>query len=118
RCYFQAVGFLDVLAEAERNLSKSRSVEVFLTFRRLVDSTPFLIAPTPVETEVLRFQPVFFEDDHVVAAAIAAKAEFLITLDKPLQRRVRQAELALTAISPGDFLQQVLPEHVDYHQIR
>ncbi len=49
---------------------------------------------------------------------MAAHAPFLITLDKRLMTRVNEADLVVRALSPGDFITTVLPDHADYASIR
>jgi hypothetical protein len=106
------------LIEAERNIVEKRAADAFCRYRQLVAITPFILLPSPTEEAVAPHQAVFFEDAHVVAAALAGRCEFLITLDRRLQRRVEQANLGVTALSPGEFLQTVLPEHPEYARIR
>ncbi len=48
----------------------------------------------------------------------AAGAPFLLTLDKPLAAQVNVAKLAVHALWPGEFINEVLPGHVDYSSIR
>jgi hypothetical protein len=54
----------------------------------------------------------------VVASALAAQAPYLLNLDKRLIQRVQQAGLGLTALTPGEFIQTVLPTHPDFPSIR
>ena len=49
-------------------------------------------------------------DAQVVAAAIAALAPFLFTLDVPLEARVNGAGFAIRALSPGIFIKKVPPK--------
>jgi predicted nucleic acid-binding protein len=67
---------------------------------------------------VRRYESAFFEDAHVVAAALASQARFLVTLDQALERRVRRTGPAVVAISPKEFLQTVFPQHPDFAKIR
>ena len=118
RGFLQPVVSIDVLVEAERNLVDKRPPDAFHRYRRLAAETPFVIPPSLAMEEIVKYEPVFFEDAHVVAAALAGRCEFLITLDHRLQQRVEQANLGVTALSPGEFLQTVLPEHPEYARIR
>src|SRR6266540_2296430 len=95
RGYLQAVVSPDVLIEAERNILDKLAPEAFSRYRQLVSATPFLVASTPPEEVVRQYEAAFFEDAHVVAAALATQADFLLTLDRPLERRVKQANLAV-----------------------
>ena len=117
RGYLQAVVSPDILIEAERNIVEKRPGDAF-RYRQLVATTPFIVVPSPTEAAVAPHEHAFFEDAHVVAAALAGRCDFLITLDRRLQRRVEQANLAVTALSPRAFLQTVLPDHPEYARIR
>lgn len=118
RGYLRAVVSPDVLVEAERNILDKLDAEAFSRYRHLLASTPFHLVSPPSEPVVRRYERAFFEDAHVVAAALASQAQFLITLDQALERRVKQAGVAVMAISPKAFLQTVLPHHRDFAKIR
>lgn len=118
RGYLQAVGSMAVLLEAERYIVAKYLSETTEAYHDLIRSTSFQIVAAGSEANVLRYRADFFEDDHVVAAAMAAAAEFLITLDKRLERRIADADLSFAALSPRWFLQTILPTHHDYLTIR
>jgi predicted nucleic acid-binding protein len=118
RGYLQAVVSPDVLVEAERNILDKLDANAFSRYRQLVASTPFLVVAPPSEPAVRHYQSAFFEDAHVVASALASQAEFLITLDQALERRVNRAALSVRALSPKEFLQTVFPDHPDFSRIR
>ena len=118
RGYLQAAVSPDVLIEAERNIVEKRSDDAFHRYRRLIAVTPFMVLPSPTEEAVARYDAIFFEDAHGVASALAGLCEFLITLDRHLQRRVEQSGLEIMALSPKTFLQTVLPDHPAYARIR
>lgn len=104
-----------VLLEAERNILAKRGPAVLNTYYRLVMLTPCTVVPLPSKAEQRLHREIVGEkDEHVVAAAIAAKAPFLLTLDKKIAERVNQADLPTTALSPGEFIKTVLPLHADY----
>jgi len=108
-----------VLLEAERNITAKLGIEVLNTFHRLIVLTPMTVVPTPSKSERRSYQAVAGEkDDHVVAAGVAAEAPFLLTLDKRLEAQVNQADLPIRALSPGEFIKSVLPNHVDYPSVR
>ena len=108
-----------VLLETERNVSEQLSPEALTTYHRLIATTPLLVVPLPSRKERRQYDLlVGRKDEHVLAAAIAAGAEFLLTLDKPLERKVNLADRAIRALSPGDFITTVLIEHVDYPRMR
>ncbi len=54
------------------------------------------------------------KDIHVVAAAVAAKADFLITLDQRLLLEASKAGLAIAVVSPAQFIQTQLEKHPEY----
>jgi predicted nucleic acid-binding protein len=116
--YLQAVVSPEVLIEAERNLLDKSTAEAFFRYRQLVASTPLQLIAAPDEPAVRQYEPTFFEDAHVVASALDARAQYLITLDRRLERRINQAQLPLRGISPKQFLQDVLPDHPEYARIR
>lgn len=75
--------------------------------------------PVPDSATVGRYCDAAGEKDaHVMAAAIAGKAEFLITLDKQLIRRVSGAEYNIRALTPGEFILTELRSHPEYEAFR
>src|SRR5437879_5224005 len=82
RGFLQAVVSAAVLEEAARNIAAERPAAILTSLHELVRATPFALVTAPSEAEVLRQRPVFQSDDHVVAAALAAGIDFLITLDQ------------------------------------
>jgi len=61
-----------------------------------------------------RYPDINPKDAHVYAAARASGAQYLVTLDKRLAAETNALAGDPTAISPGDFLQKILPTHPDY----
>jgi len=116
--YLSVVVSQAVLREAERNLLEKSTTQAFLRFWELVAETPFRLVPAPAESLVRGHESEFFEDAHVVAAAVASQARYLITLDQTLRRRIEQSRIPLLGHSPGAFIQEVLPEHPEYMRIR
>jgi predicted nucleic acid-binding protein len=55
---------------------------------------------------------------HVVAAAPEVRAAFLVTLDKGHVLEVNKSGLVFQALSPGEFIKVMLPNHVDYPSTR
>ncbi len=82
-------------------------------YERLLRFAPLQYAPVPV-SPATRYPGINPKDAHVYAAARACNARYLITLDKRLADEINVLAGDPTAISPGDFLQQVLPTHLDY----
>ena len=118
RGYLRAVVSPDVLIEAERNILDKLPVDAFVRYRELVASTPLLVVSAPSATAVGRYEQAFLEDAHVVASAHASRSDYLLTLDRRLERRVNQVSLSIIAISPKTFLQTVFPEHPEHDQAR
>lgn len=118
RGYLLAVVSPDILIEAERNIAAKCEVDVLRRYRWILEATPFMVLPSPTQEAVVPRESVFFEDAHVVASALAGQCDYLITLDRRLQHRVEQSGLVVTAVSPREFLQTVLPEHPAYRRIR
>ena len=58
------------------------------------------------------------KDEHVLAAALACGAPFLVTLDRPLAEGVNRASLGIRAVTPGEFIQEALPTHCDFLTMR
>jgi predicted nucleic acid-binding protein len=116
RGYLRAVVSPDVLVEAERNILDKLDAGAFSRYRHLLASTPLHLVSSPSESVVRRYESAFFEDAHVVAAALASQARFLVTLDQALERRVRRTGLAVVATSPKEFLQTVFPQHPRFRQ--
>lgn len=116
--YMQAIVSPDVLIEAERNILDKLDQAAFNRYRDMITSTPFLVISTPSERIVNQYASVFFEDAHVIASALAAQSDFLLTVDQRFERRVKGSNLPIIAISPKDFLDSVFPDHPDFSQIR
>src|SRR3990172_350058 len=83
-----------VLLEAERNVLAKLAPHALDTYHRLVVITPMTMVPLPAEAEQRKYREIAGQkDEHVVAAAIAAQAPFLLTLDKGLEDSVNAAHL-------------------------
>jgi predicted nucleic acid-binding protein len=116
--FLQAVVSPEILVEAERNLIEKSTTDACVRYRHLIASTPLRLMSAPDEPSVRQHASAFFEDAHVVASAIESGAHYLITLDQRLARRIDQAHLPIVAVSPRQFLQEVLPNHPEYVRIR
>jgi predicted nucleic acid-binding protein len=105
--------------EAERNVSRQLGSAAVDTYHAQLAATLLTVVPIPsTQPGSLYASIVGNKDGHVLAAALAGQADFLLTLDKRLAARVTQANLSVRALSPGDFITSVLPEHDDYRAIR
>jgi predicted nucleic acid-binding protein len=112
---FRAAVSQPVLLEAERNIAGKLGPEALSAYHRLVALTPMAVVPVPLEPERRAYRAMVGEkDEHVAAAAVYANADFLLTLDKRLADRVNEAGLEVRALSPGEFIKSVLPDHADY----
>ena len=84
-------------------------------YHGLLQSTPLRVAAVPAQTQLARFaQIVGAADAHVVAAAVEAGADYLITLDQGLRAAVRAQASFPLGLTPGEFIRQVLPSHPTY----
>jgi predicted nucleic acid-binding protein len=106
-----------VLIEAERNIRTKLRPTALIALQRLVE-TPLIIVPSVPASLVQHYADSFREDSHVVAAALAARADYLLTLDRRLIERVESNRIPIQARTPGDFIQQDLPGHVSFSDIR
>ncbi|HTE83295.1 MAG TPA: PIN domain-containing protein [Dehalococcoidia bacterium] len=106
------LGFVSpgVLAEAERNVV-AKLPRAQSAYQRLLATTPLASVSIDPPAAAPFAELVGQKDAHVVAAALAAGAAYLITHDKPLVQRVSSAQLPIVALSPGTFIQTVLPSH-------
>ena len=74
------------------------------------------IPPVPPTSAWLR--EVNAKDVHVVAATLAAKAPYVLTLDRKLAIEINRIALPIKALAPGDFIRNVLPLHINYPTLR
>lgn len=118
RRFLQAVTSPDAVAEAERNLLAKFPSAAFTRLQTVLQTSGFVFVDPPSPSAIDQYESMFVEDAHIVAAAMAANADYLISVDKPLLARVADTGLSLTALSPGAFLQSVFPAHPDYAAIR
>ena len=61
-----------------------------------------LIIPITVKVQGVA---THFEDDLVIATAVSAKADYLVTGDGPLIRKVGRTYQGVNLVTPNDFLQ-------------
>ncbi len=108
-----------VLLEAERNIQSKLKPEALRAYHQLLQTTPLLLVGTPSPDQLRGYnERITAKDAHVVAAASAIHAAFLITLDKQLGEQTNAMGEAVRALSLGAFITTVLPGHVDYPSIR
>jgi predicted nucleic acid-binding protein len=102
-----------VLVEAARVLGRGGSLAVLAEYDALLRRTGLRPARIP-GYPVRQYLRINAKDAHVYAAARACRAAYLITLDQPLIAQCAALSGPPVALSPGAFLQQVLPEHSEY----
>jgi len=96
------------LLEAERNVRKKLPSSALKRYHHLLETTPLRMTPSPTAEEFRRYQNLIHEKDApILAAAVAGKADFLITLDQRhfMTEPLRRAHLPLKIVTPGQFLQ-------------
>jgi len=96
-----------VLLEAERNIHKKLPPTALARYHRLLEQTGFLVVPGPTADEIQVYHPVIHEKDApILAAAVASRAAYLVTLDKHhfFTDTVARAKLPLVIMTPGDFI--------------
>jgi hypothetical protein len=110
---------LPVLVEAERNIGRKLRPGAVGTYRALLARTPLMMAGVPPARDRGTLREITGEkDEHVLAAATTVGAPFLLTLDAPLAPAVNAAALSIRALSPGEFINDVLPHHTAVDSIR
>ncbi len=105
---------IPVLSEAERNIRMKLRPAALDTYFQLLTRISWLITEVPSSEHVEQYpHHITKKDVHVVAAALAAHASYLITLDRRLLAAVNAAGFPILAITPGDFIRTVLQHHPD-----
>lgn len=108
-----------VLLEAEGNIQTKFRPQVLSVYHNLLQTAHLSMAPIPqVPPTSAWLQEVNTKDVHVVAAALAAKAPYVLTLDRKLALEINRTALPIEALAPGDFIRNVLPLHVNYPSLR
>ena len=107
------------MLEAQRNVLEQLGQEALDRYHRLVMMLPLRIVAISSKRQLERFRNIVNDKDlRVMATAVAAEAAYLLTLDRGLQKEVNQANLAVRALTPGEVIQMILPQHPDYARIR
>ncbi len=119
RGYLKAAVSQPVLVESQNNIQSKLGDNEINRFYNLLAIVPFSLASLPDQEEFARLEKLVNKKDvHVVAAALEVHAPFLLTLDKGLAVEVNKSHLGIQALSPGEFIKTVLPNHVDYSSAR
>ena len=104
-----------VLREAERNLRRKRPPKDLKAFHRFLKHAKLRVIRTPPETAWKPYEGVIHPKDvPVLAAAVASRAAYLITLDRRhfLAKAVIKKVPELTILTPGDFLRELVRQTV------
>ena len=108
-----------VLLEAESNIQSKLRYQVLGTYHNLLQTVPLTMAPVPsIPPQTAWLQEVNAKDVHVVAATLAVKAPYVLTQDRKLAVEMNRTALPIEALTPGEFIRNVLPHHVNYPSIR
>ena len=112
RGFLQAAVSQAVLAEAASNLARQFDSTSLERHQQHLRRCAPRIAPIPLlDRQPDMYPQINSKDKHVVAAAFAVRADFILTLDRPLAREIEQAALGIPAKTPGDFIQLDLTTH-------
>lgn len=106
---FEGVGSRLVLREAERNLRRKTNHKTLAAFHRLLRTSRITIVPAPSEVILKTYEPFIHPKDvPVLAAALEAGVDYLVTLDR---RHFLTPEVLSAAgktktkiVTPGEFL--------------
>ena len=100
-----------VLREAERNLRRKRPPKDLKVFHEFLKRAKLRVIRTPPETAWKPYEGMIHPKDvPVLAAAVASKAVYLVTLDRRhfLTKAVSDQVPGLVILTPGDFLRQLV----------
>ncbi len=99
-----------VLREADRNLRRKAPPTAQKAFHRLLQQVKVCVVPAPLEEALRPYEGMIENKDlPALAAAIASKADFLLTLDRMhflpsgLGLRIKKPRL----LGPADFLRDI-----------
>jgi putative PIN family toxin of toxin-antitoxin system len=99
------------LMEIERNLKK-RMPTMLPVYRKYLPLLNLKIIPLPQQQEIREFSGAIVDKDlPVLASAIKAKADFLVTGDKQhFQKLKMEKSYPLQVVTPAEFVDRILPE--------
>lgn len=105
---FELVTSEHIIDELERTLQKpyfqkyvtTNDVAAFIDLLR----NEAIVIPITVNIEGLATHP---EGDLILATAVSAKADYLVTGDGPLLRKVGNSYQGITILTPSDFLKRL-----------
>ena len=108
---FRAALTARVLLEARVNIAEKFGEPELLRFYQQVAALDTEMVPPPSKERLSECVPLTTEKDaHVLAAALACKADYLLTLDRRhlLTPSVLSAGLPLGVMTPGEFLSEMV----------
>ena len=108
---FRAALTARVLLEARVNIAEKFGEPELLRFYQQVAALDTEMVPPPSKERLSECVPLTTEKDaHVLAAALACKADYLLTLDRRhlLTPSVLSAGLPLGVMTPGEFLREMV----------
>ena len=100
-----------VLREAERDIRAKLGSDALVGFYQRLASVPLELPKDPTPKEIaVQSQIIDAKDAHVLAAALGAGVDVLLTLDRKhfFCRKVREAGLLFSITTPGDFLRTLV----------
>jgi len=106
----QAVVSEAILDECQRNIQR-KLPEMMPRFQRVVKALKLEVIPYPPLEQVRRCEEIIHRKDaHILAAAIEAGPDYLVTLDAThfLKDSSVSRKSGLRIVSPGDFLNEVI----------
>lgn len=112
--YLRAVVSHAVLVEAERNVAKIGD-EATARYHRWLMEVPCTLADMAGDDEA-HLTSVNAKDKHVAKAALASRADFLLTLDKGLIEEMQPLQQHCQVLTPGTFIRTYLPQHTMLHE--
>ena len=100
-----------VLREAERNLRRKRPPKDLKAFHEFLKHAKLRVIRTPPEAAWKPYEGIIHPKDvPVLAAAVASKATYLITLDRRhfMAKTMTGKVPGLIILTPGDFLRELV----------
>lgn len=100
-----------VLREAERNLRQKYSRSSVKEFHRFLQAVSMTVLPPPSEKVLARYEAAIHPKDvPVLAAAVEANVDYLVTLDRKhfFTNTVRAVAKGVRVLTPGDLLKELV----------
>jgi predicted nucleic acid-binding protein len=97
-----------VVSEASRALRFKADADALLRLHGFLAHAHLTILGIPSAGEIEPFIPLIASKDcHVLASAVAGRADYLLTLDRRhfFTSALREAELSCSILTPGEFLE-------------